>query len=97
MDIKLIPDKLHHLISLVEIWGTEDDSCRDEAVYNANKSELEIIVNSISEEDAVVLDAWFCNPTELKEPSHEYIKFSVFFMAFEYAKSLLKNRTTDLS
>lgn len=95
MDIKLIPQKLRHLIPLVEKWGVEDDGYRDEAVFNAKKNELEDLVNSISEEDAIILDTWFCNPLELKEPSNEYIKFSVFFMAFEYAKSILKNRKTE--
>jgi hypothetical protein len=95
MDIKLIPQKLQHLIPLVEKWGIEDDGFRDEAVYNAQKSELEDLTNSISEEDALILDAWFCNPSDLKEPSYEYIKFSVFFMAYEYAKSILKNRSTE--
>jgi hypothetical protein len=94
MDIKLIPQKLQHLIPLVEKWGIEDDGYRDEAVYNAEINELEYLVNSISEEDAIVLDAWFCNPLEIKNPSFEYIKFSVFFMAFEYAQSILKNRST---
>jgi hypothetical protein len=95
MDIKLIPNKLQHLIPLVEKWGIEDDSYRDEAIFNAKKIELEELVNSISEEDALVLENWFCNPSELKEPSNEYIKFSVFFMAFEYAKSILKNRSNE--
>jgi hypothetical protein len=90
MDKTLIPEKLHHLIPLVEIWGIEDDGYRDDAVFNAPKSELEGLVNSISDNDAINLDTWFCNPSELESPSNEYIKFSVFFMAFEYAKSLLK-------
>lgn len=95
MNIKLIPQKLQHLAPLVEKWGIEDDSYRDEVVFNAQKCELETLVSSISDEDAVVLDAWFCNPLEIKDPSNEYIKFSVFFMAYEYAKSLLKNRSDN--
>jgi hypothetical protein len=95
MDFKLVPQKLQHLIPFVEKWGIEDDGYRDEAVINAEKNELEDLVNSISEEDAIVLDEWFCNPTELNNPSYEYIKFSVFFMAFEYAKSILKNRSSE--
>lgn len=95
MDIKLIPQKLQHLIPSVEKWGIEDDGYRDEAVFNAKKNDLEDLVNSISEEDAIVLDEWFSNPSELNNPSYEYIKFSVFFMAFEYAKSILKNRSSE--
>jgi hypothetical protein len=91
MNIKLIPDKLQHLIPLVEKWGIEDDGYRDEALFTAEKHELESLVNSISDEDGLGLDTWFCDPVELKNPSHEYLKFSAFFMSFEYAKHLLKN------
>lgn len=91
MNIKLIPDKLQHLIPLVEKWGIEDDGYRDEALFTAEKHELESLVNSISDEDVLILDTWFCDPVELKNPSLEYLKFSAFFMSFEYAKSLLKN------
>lgn len=97
MNEDLIPKKLHHLIPIVEIWGIEDDGYRDEALYNARKYELEDIVNSISDEDAIELDTWFCNSQEIKNPSFEYIKFSVFFIAFEYAKSLLKNRNNEFN
>jgi hypothetical protein len=95
MDFEIVPQTLQHLIPFVEKWGIEDDGYRDEAVCNAEKNELEDLVNSISEEDAIVLDEWFCNPTDLNKPSNEYIKFSVFFMAFEYAKSILKNRIDE--
>ncbi len=91
MKNSLIPEKLHHLIPMVERWGIEDDGYRDEVIHNAQKNELENIVNSISIEDAIELDTWFCNPLELNSPSIEYLKFSAFFMAFEYAKLLLKN------
>ena len=94
MNSKSIPQKLQHLIPIVEKWGIEDDGYRDEAVFNASKSELEDLVNSISEEDVLHLNSWFCNPKELKELSYEYIRFSVFFMAFEYAKAIVKNRST---
>ena len=95
MDKKLIPKKLHFLIPLVERWGIEDDGYRDEAIFNATKNELKKIVNSIKDEEANELDSWFCSPDQLEFPTSEYIKFSVYFMAYEYAKSLFRNRNTD--
>jgi len=88
---KLIPESLHQLIPLVEKWGIEDDGYRDELVENSTIEELEKLVNSISEEEADILNEWFCDPESLNDPSTEYIKFSVFFMAFEYANQILKN------
>lgn len=91
MKTNFIPDKLHHLIPLVEKWGIEDDGYRDEAIQNAQKNELECIVNSISDDDAIELNTWLCNPLELNNPSIEYIKYTCYLMAFDYAKLLLKN------
>jgi replicative superfamily II helicase len=65
------------------------------SVHSGGQNDLEDLVNAISEEDAIALNEWFCNPSELNKPSYEYIKFSVFFMAFEYAKSIIKNRSNE--
>ena len=89
---KTIPESLHHLIPLVEKWGIEDDGYRDEAIYKATYEQLNEIANSISDNDSTELDKWFCDPVELSSPSNEYLKFSAYFMAFEYAKSILENR-----
>lgn len=89
----MIPIKLHPLIPLVKKWGIEDDGYRDEAIEKANGSELKELVSSINTENAKELDKWFCDPDMLSKPTNEYIKYSVFFMAYEYAKAVLKSRT----
>lgn len=92
MKREAIPLKLHHFIPLVEKWGIEDDGYRDEAVEKASNADLEILVQSITTENADELDKWFTDPLMLSKPSEEYIKYSVFFMAYEYAKAVLKSR-----
>jgi hypothetical protein len=91
---EIIPFKLHHLLPLVEKWGIEDDGYRDEAVEKANSQELSDLISSITPEIADELDKWFCDPEMLSKPSYEYIKFSVFFMAFEYAKAIMRSRNS---
>lgn len=92
MKREAIPFEFHHLIPLVEKWGIEDDGYRDEAVEKASNAELETLVQSITTESADELDKRFTDPLMLSKPSAEYMKYSVFFMAYEYAKAVLKSR-----
>ena len=92
MNKENIPISLHHLIPLAEKWGIGDDGDRDTMVHDSNNNELVELTNSITDSDADALDKWFCSPEMLAKPTEEYLKFSNFFMAFEYAQSILKNR-----
>jgi len=92
MNKELIPQKLHHLIPLVEKWGIDDDGYRDQMIYNSTIEDLENLVESFTDQDADILNIWLNNPQLINSPTVEYIKFSAFFMAYEYAESLLKNR-----
>ena len=92
MNNEEIPDKLHHLIPLVEKWGISDDGYRDEAVEKATDLELEVLVEGITKEDAKELNRWFTDPRALSMLTDEYINYSAFFMAYEYAKVVLKSR-----
>lgn len=87
-----IPNRLHYLIPFVEKWGIEDDGYRDEAIEKSNSEELDELVSLFTSEIADELDKWFCDPNMLVKPSSEYVKYSVFFMAYEYAKATLKSR-----
>jgi hypothetical protein len=93
MNKELIPENLQHLIPLVEKWGIEDDGYRDHLVYNSTSEQLQSLVNCISDEDADNLNFWFIKPQLVKSPTNEYLKFSAFFMAYEYAEAVLKSRT----
>ena len=95
MDEEKIPEKLHHLIPLVKEWGIGDDGYRDEKVYNASTKELKLLVESFSDEDANNLNEWLTDPSEIKSQSGEYISFSNFFMAYEYAESIYNDRLTS--
>jgi hypothetical protein len=92
MNNDLIPEKLQHLIPFVKKWGIEDDGYRDKMIYDASNEELKKLVDSFSDEDADNLNIWLTNPQLIKLPTLEYLKFSAFFMAYEYAESVLKNR-----
>ncbi len=87
-----IPKSLHHLIPLVNKWGISDDSERDILVENSKIFELKELSESISDANADTLDEWLYAPPMLENPSFEYIKYSNFFMAFEYARVVLKNK-----
>ena len=92
MNKKNIPKSLHHLIPLAEKWGIEDDGDRDNLVFNATEGELRLLTNPIQNLNSDVLNEWFCNPILIKQPTVEYLKYSALFMAFEYAKSIIKNK-----
>jgi hypothetical protein len=91
MNKKKIPKKLYHLIPLVEKWGIGDDGYRDELVYESSYKDIEILINSLVDEDFEVLNKWFCDPKLVSEPNEEYLKFSAFFMAYEFAKSRFRD------
>lgn len=92
MDKKQIPAELHHLIPLVEKWGIEDDGFRDNQIYNASKNELRELVESFGSKDADNLNRWLVDREEIKKCTPEYLKYSAFFMAYEYAEALLESR-----
>jgi hypothetical protein len=81
----------------VEKWGIGDDGYRDEAIANASIWELEKLINSISDEDADELNEWFCDPKMFSNPTDEYILYSVFFMAYEYAKAIIDRKLHEKS
>jgi hypothetical protein len=92
MNKDLIPQSVHHLIPLVEEWGIGDDGYRDEKIEHATTEELEHLVNSFTDKDADHLNEWLIDPQLLKSPTQEYLDFSAFFMAYEYANAVLKSR-----
>ena len=92
MDKKLIPVSLHYLIPLVEKWGICDDGERDHLIYSSSTEQLLELVQNFSEEDANILNEWLIDENQIKMCTFEYVKYSAFFEAYEYAKSLLKSR-----
>jgi hypothetical protein len=88
-----IPSCLHHLISLVEKWGIGDDGYRDELVSESSREDLEELVKSLADlrdDDVIVFEKWLCDPVLVKKSTIEYINYSCYFMAYEYAKLILK-------
>jgi hypothetical protein len=55
------------------------------------------LVDNFRDIDADNLNKWLVDPEEIKPCSSEYLKYSAYFMAYEYAEALLKSRTTDKS
>lgn len=87
-----IPEKLHYLIPLVLKWGINDDGYRDNQVYNAKTDELERMVESVDSEAIENLNSWLSDEKEIEISSVEYINYTCFFMAYEYAESVIKSR-----
>lgn len=87
-----IPDKLHHLIHLVEKWGINDDGYRDELIENASTEDLQNIVDSIDEQTLSNLNNWLSDNNEILKLSAEYINYTCFYMAYEYAERVLEDR-----
>lgn len=92
MNKELIPENLHHLIPLVEKWGIEDDGYRDNFIFNSSFDELKELVFGFSDIDADNLNKRLIDPGQIKNCTAEYLRYSAFFMAYEYAEALLKSR-----
>lgn len=92
MNTSLIPEQLHHLIPWVEKYGLEDDGYRDDLIYHSSTDDLIKMTEQFSEQDAEILNSWLTDSELLKKPNTEYLMFSAFFMAYEYAMALLQSR-----
>ena len=44
----------------------------------ATRTELEILVNAVSDDDTIELDKWLCDPMLVSKPPDEYLQFSAF-------------------
>ncbi|HEV8513667.1 MAG TPA: hypothetical protein VGQ59_10340 [Cyclobacteriaceae bacterium] len=95
MDKTLIPRSLHHLMPFVEKWGVEDDGFRDNLIYNSSNEELHELVDNLSDIDADNLNKWLADPEEIKQYSPEYLKYSAYYMAYEFAEALLKSKSKN--
>ena len=95
MNKELIPNNLNHLTPLVEKWGIEDDGERDNFIFNSSNDQLLELVQNFSDDDADKLNKWLTDPEQIKMCTPEYLKYSAFFMAYEYAEALLKSRTNE--
>lgn len=89
MNSAAIPQNLHHLLGVVEVWGISNTDDRDVLLLSASREELIQLIQSISDDDSDNLDKWLCAP-ETDKMTHEYLSFTSFIMAYDYAKVLLK-------
>ena len=97
MKTNLIPNELHYLIDLVEKWGLTDDSYRDEQIINASNNDLIEISNSLPNDKLEIMNEWLeSNATNPEiNMSEEYINFTCYLMAFEYATLVLEKRNNN--
>jgi hypothetical protein len=99
MRTELIPIELHYLIKHVEKWGLGDDGYRDEQIINATDSELLELLESLPNTKMDILNEWL--ETNAKNVNlnmtDEYINYTCFLMAFEYAQVVFKNRKKKFS
>ncbi len=87
-----IPEKLRNLINEAEKWGLGDDGYRDEQIENSSVSELNSLVSLFTEEIIIEFNEWLSNEVEVEKSTNEYLLFTCFFMAYEYAESVLEDK-----
>ncbi|MCL5244258.1 hypothetical protein M4I21_00450 [Cellulophaga sp. 20_2_10] len=88
-----IPKKLRALISKAKKWGLGDDGYRDEQIENSSIEELKSLVNIFTEEIIVEFNEWLSDENEVQKSTDEYLLFTCFFMAYEYAESVLEEKS----
>lgn len=92
MNTNNIPQQLHLLIPFASKWGIENDGIRDSMIYNCSIEELKEIVDSLNDENIKIINNWLGGTEAFSPPySKEYIAFTCYIMAFEYAKARLEN------
>lgn len=92
MDLAKIPADLHKLLPMVEKWGLADDGERDSKIYQTPVGELKELVNSLKDEDDIILDEWLCDDDASKNPTEEYVAYTCYLMAYQYARQILKDK-----
>ena len=92
MRLENIPKRLYRLVQLVNEWGINDDGFREEKIENANDEQLKELVNQVDEMAILHLNEWLSDEHEIRKSTSEYINYTCFLMAFEYALSVLKSR-----
>lgn len=92
MELKNIPISLRHLVDLVCEWGINDDGYRDEKIEESSSIELRQFIDCVDEKIIAEMNFWLSDEAEIKKSSNEYIDYTCFLMAFEYAQAVLNSR-----
>lgn len=72
--------------------GIYHDGYRDEQIERASTAELEKLMTSIDEETLKYLNDWLTDEIQMTKSTDEYINYTCFYMAYEYADAVLKSR-----
>jgi hypothetical protein len=93
MNIEKIPVIFYLFIPLIEEWGIYDDWERNEKIRGLDRKDLQLLAQSLDNEQGDTLLEWLAEKSEDLELScsEEYINISCFAMAYEYAKVRLKD------
>ncbi|MCP9747159.1 hypothetical protein [Lacihabitans sp. CS3-21] len=87
-----IPKELHHLNELVKEWGINDDCYRDEKIEESTTENLFVFVQTLTEQDLILINKWLSDEKEMALCTNEYINFTCFLMAYDYSKAVIKSR-----
>jgi hypothetical protein len=91
LDKANVPQALHGLIPVAEIWGINDDFDREDKLGQATEDELRTLISSIDNVSDEDLYGWLEGPESFSPiPSEEYVSFTCLTMAIESAKAKLK-------
>lgn len=92
MRIENIPTELRHLIDQAKKWGIGDDGYRDEQIELATTEELKSLISIFDEKTLMCFNDWLSDEDEAKNSTDEYVLFTCFLMAFEYAEAIYNDR-----
>lgn len=54
--------------------------------------ELKELVSSLKHEDDIILDEWLCDNDALKIPTEEYVAYTCYLIAYQYARQIIKDK-----
>lgn len=89
LDPAHVPQHLHRLIPLAELWGIPDDIMREDFVGKAPKEAQQDLVQAVKGSEQQIFD-WLAGvEPNAQDPSDEYVAFTAMTMAADLAEGRL--------
>lgn len=88
-----VPDALRPLAALAVRYGDTDDGQRTEIVESATTADLRALVAAVEATPDAPWEALVSPAASPLDP--EYLRYSALLMAFDLAKTLLRQRTSS--
>lgn len=98
LDPRQVPPAARPLLPLARRWGIGDDGYRSTAIEHADRTELEAIVQAVSDDANDEVDRWLIGPeADAPAPSREYVAITCLIMAADHARLRLRKQHSAAS